>query len=224
MLRVSSPGLTPILAAAYGEFRKIVERGEAIGIPETPLGASLPDSKLYRDFRFAAEETPLAIRKLHEMLSQLPDRFAVNLTSAFGLNNFPPLSTLMNKRDGPVLRMTWYPVCAAGEINQAHTDIDLFTILPAATSVGLQVFSDGQWVPLEVGNDEVAVIPGEILEQLGATQAAKHRVFASQGRERISASLFVNASPALIIRGDVRASDLMKERLDCIRRDGGYHD
>ncbi len=202
----------------------MVARGEAIGAPETPLGASHPDTKLYLDFRSAAKETPLAIRTLHEMLSQLPDRFAVNLTAAFGLNNFPPLSTLMDKRDGPVLRMSCYPVGAAGEINQAHTDIDLFTILPAATGVGLQIFSDGQWAPVEVGDDEVAVIPGEILEQLGAVQATKHRVFASQGRERISASLFVNASPALIIRDDVMAGDLMKERLENIRRDDGYHD
>lgn len=224
MLTLASPNLTPVLAAAYVEFREMVARGEATGAPETPLGAARPDSKQYVDFILGVGGTPAAIKALHEMLAILPYRFASALTEAFGLGDFPPLGTLIDESDGPVLRMTWYPAGAVGEINQPHTDIDLFTILPAATNPGLEVFADGKWVPAGIGRDEVAVLPGEMLEQLGAAKAIKHRVVAGKGHERISSSLFVNASPRLIFRDGSRASDVMKARLDEIRGSGGCHD
>lgn len=224
MLMLASPAPTALLASAYAEFREMVARGEANGAPETPIGASHADAKLYRDFKLSARGTPPAIRKLHEVLAQLPDRLASDLTAAFGLRDFPHLSALMDNRTGPVLRMTWYSDDGTGEINQPHTDIDLFTILPAATRPGLEVFSEGKWVSVKVANDQIAILPGEMLEQLGAAQATKHRVVAGHDGERISASLFVNASPSMIIRGDTRASDIMNERLDEIRRSDGRHD
>ena len=224
MLTLASPNLTPLLATAYGEFREMVARGEATGTPETPLGATRPDLKRYIDFTLGAEGTPAAIKVLHETLAVLPYKFACVLTAVFGLGGFPPLSSLMDERDGPVLRMTWYPPGAIGEINQPHTDIDLFTMLPAASRPGLEVFADGKWVPAGIGRDEVAVLPGEMLEEFGATKAIKHRVVAGKGNERISASLFVNASPELIVRDGIRASDIMKARLDEIRGGGRCND
>ena len=111
-----------------------------------------------------------------------------------------------------------------GPVNHHHTDIDLFTVLPAATRPGLQFRSGNGWEVVGVGPSDVIVLPGELLHHFGGLPAAEHRVI-SDGSERMSASLFVNADPALHVEGHGRVADLFDARLAAVRRtsdrDGG---
>src|SRR5690606_33737116 len=47
----------------------------------------------------------------------------------------------------------------------AHTDIDLFTILPRATSEGLQLqTASGDWIDVVVPNNAFIIIAGDMLQ------------------------------------------------------------
>ncbi|HQV04698.1 MULTISPECIES: 2OG-Fe(II) oxygenase family protein [unclassified Novosphingobium] len=220
MLILACPGLAGPLQAAYAEFGEMVHSDDVLpGPPETPPGALQPDPKRYLEFAERATDVPLALVELRRVLIARLDVCARALEEVTTTRLTGPLSLMMDRCDGPVLRMTWYPPGYVGEVNQPHTDIDLFTILPAATQPGLQRRAGDQWLPIAIGKDEVAVMTGEILQELGVAPAIEHRVLGS-GQQRMSVSLFVNADPDLVVRQDFRAGDLMKRRFQSVRQVG----
>lgn len=78
----------------------------------------------------------------------------------------------------------------------AHTDIDLFTILPMATEEGLQVWHDGEWIDVKVPPDAFIVNGGDMLQNIsnGYFKSARHRVVSKSGEaERFSIVLFTHA-------------------------------
>lgn len=86
----------------------------------------------------------------------------------------------------------------------AHTDIDLFTILPRSTADGLEVMDDhGNWIPVRVKEDGIIINGGDFLEAYsnGYFKSSMHRVRRPEGIEtdRYSAVHFVHPpSPALV--------------------------
>ncbi len=219
VLILDCPRLSEPLQAAYTTFRELLAAdGATWGEPETPLGANRADPKRYVEFGSRPSgNVPAVLRDLREIMIELIDerRKDLELTVLAGIDR--PLEDLLDRRDGPVLRFTCYPGGYAGEVNQPHTDINLFTLLPAATRPGLEVLSEAAWKPVEPTWFEVLVLPGEILHHLGGSPATKHRVV-TDGHERMSASMFVNADPSLPIRGEGRVSDLFDARLTAVRR------
>ena len=107
----------------------------------------------------------------------------------------------MTSEGNNVLRSIYYPANPPkGTIwAAAHTDIDLFTILPRATAKGLQMKNKaGEWITVVKPDDAVVINAGDMLEHLsnGEVRAGPHRVMAlGEGYERISMVFFVN--PAL---------------------------
>lgn len=220
MLILTCPGLAGPLQAAYAEFGAMVLSDDVLlGPPETPPGALRPDMKRYVEFAEHAADVPLALVELRRVLISRLDECSRALEEATTARLTAPLAQMMDRCAGPVLRMTWYPAGFVGEVNQPHTDIDLFTILPAATQPGLQRRAGDQWLPVAIGEDEVAVMTGEILQELGVAPAIEHRVLGSR-QERLSVSLFVNADPDLVVRQDVCVGDLMKRRFQSVRQVG----
>lgn len=223
MLVLSCPGLAHVLEAAYAAFKELV-RGSAVafGSPETAIGADRPDPKRYLDF--GSEEradVPPALGELRRVLCRFVHERCGELEAALLDGADKPLSTLLDQRRGPVLRLSWYPGEQTGSVNHQHTDIDLFTILPAATRPGLECRFGNGWEGVDVGPSEVLVLPGELLHHFGGLPAVEHRVI-TDGNERMSASLFVNADPALHVEGHGRVADLFKARLAAVRRTGGH--
>jgi len=112
-------------------------------------------------------------------------------------------------RDGDcLLRVIHYPPSKSNqEVTwaKAHTDIDLFTILPKATAKGLEVqLSDGSWVPIVVNDDSFVINAGDFTEIFsnGYYKSAQHRVKHPSGEsdyERMSMVYFVHPSSDAIL-------------------------
>lgn len=81
----------------------------------------------------------------------------------------------------------------------AHTDIDLFTILPRATSEGLQVQNaKGEWVDVIVPDNAFIINAGDMLQNItnGVYKSAVHRVVSKDSnKERYSMVAFIHARP-----------------------------
>ncbi|MBI3230734.1 MAG: isopenicillin N synthase family oxygenase [Burkholderiales bacterium] len=97
----------------------------------------------------------------------------------------------------------------------AHTDIDLFTILPRATAEGLQLLNkQGEWIDVRVPENAFIVNGGDMLENItnGEFRSGPHRVVATQGNaSRYSIVLFIHP----------RAEDRLDPLPQCIERTGG---
>lgn len=87
----------------------------------------------------------------------------------------------------------------------AHTDIDLFTILPQATADGLEVeLPDGRWIPVRAEKDSVIINAGDFLEILsnGYFKSSVHRVKSPSGNtvgERYSMVYFAHPQSGFIL-------------------------
>lgn len=60
----------------------------------------------------------------------------------------------------------------------AHEDINLITLLMGASAEGLEVVSEGKWVPIHVTNDVLVINVGDMLQRLtnGMLASTTHRV------------------------------------------------
>jgi isopenicillin N synthase-like dioxygenase len=125
------------------------------------------------------------------------------------------LRDLMDRVSGPILRMTAYPAGVRDAVNHPHTDIDLFTVLPAPTQPGLEIEIGGRWKGVETVGDQILLLPGDLIEHFGGPSPARHRVM-SNGHSRMSASLFVNANPSLKV-GNTPIAEMVEERLALVR-------
>ena len=69
----------------------------------------------------------------------------------------------------------------------AHTDLNALTVLPAATTPGLEIRDGDRWIPAEVSAGEVLVHVGQELEASsgGRWRATEHRVRNPIGSERL---------------------------------------
>jgi isopenicillin N synthase-like dioxygenase len=123
----------------------------------------------------------------------------------------------MTKEGDVLLRAIHYPPHPpeGQEWAAAHTDINLFTILPRATARGLQVQNEaGDWVDVIVPEGAFVVNCGDMLQNLsnGEFRSARHRVVDSgEGCDRYSMVLFVHP----------RSEDDLSPRPQCIARTGG---
>lgn len=217
--------LPPLLDAAYRHFAATVRAEDgSLQAFEHAVDADAPDNKLFRDYRpsdgWRDEDEP--IRRLHRELAALLDS-SIDELSRVIMPQGPALSSLLSHADEHVLRLSLYPASKGGLVNHPHADIDLVTLLPAATADGLEVLEAGEWKPLKVGGDQVFAMPGEFAEMFGGRAATRHRVSAVH-MERMSISFFANAAPALRI-GDRSVQEIFAERLGRIgsaaSREGG---
>lgn len=97
-----------------------------------------------------------------------------------------------------LLRVLHYPANAPENTiwAAAHTDIDLFTILPRSTAQGLQVKNAaGAWVDVIVPDDAFIINAGDMLQNLsnGEFKSSMHRVINKDpSQERYSMVLFIH--------------------------------
>ena len=124
-----------------------------------------------------------------------------------------PLSRMIENSQDTLLRTIHYPPLTGSEEEGAvraasHEDINLITLLPAATAPGLQVRdTTGHWhdVPCDPGT--IVVNSGDMLKEAsqGYYPSTSHQVINPRGPEarssRYSMPLFLHA------RSDVRLSD-----------------
>lgn len=120
-----------------------------------------------------------------------------------------------------IVRVLYYPPVAQdvppGAVRSAaHEDINLITLLSAATAEGLEIKRhDGTWMPVHTGLDTIVVDSGDMLQNVtnGLYKSTTHRVVnpADARSERFSMPCFVHA------RADVDLTPLPS----CVARTGG---
>lgn len=124
---------------------------------------------------------------------------------------------------GPtLLRVLNYPPLVGGEDgvrSSEHTDINLITLLAAATKSGLQVRTPaGEWIDVDNPPDAIVVNVGDMLQvwSKGRFPSATHRVknVAGDGG-RFSTPMFMHAEPGTILSYVPRltAGDYLRQRL-----------
>lgn len=102
-------------------------------------------------------------------------------------------------------RILYYPALKGDETPNAiraaaHEDINLITILPAATEAGLQALDlDGQWHDIHVDPETMVINIADMLQEAtgGYYRSTTHRVINPQGeccrKARLSVPLFIHA-------------------------------
>jgi isopenicillin N synthase-like dioxygenase len=136
-----------------------------------------------------------------------------------------PLSQMIAGSEQTLLRVLHYPPLSGDEEPgavraAAHGDINLLTILPAATAAGLQVVGkDGAWhdVPCDFGMLIVNI--GDMLQEAsdGYYPSTIHRVLNPIGAEakksRVSLPLFLHPRPDVVLSERHTAGSYLTERL-----------
>lgn len=153
-----------------------------------------------------------------ELLEQLD--WAIGKTPT---NAQAPLPSLAYNSPNTLMRVLHYPPiedAGASVRSAAHEDINMITLLPVATTPGLQVKDvEGNWH--EVGGDpnQIIVNVGDMLQRMtnGALKSTTHRVINPLGDAaklpRYSIALFMHAHPDAIVAPGVTAQDYLNERL-----------
>ena len=137
-----------------------------------------------------------------------------------------PLSEMIHGSPSTLLRVLHYPRFTGDETPgairaAAHEDINLLTVLPAASAPGLQVLAkDGSWldVPCDFGN--LIVNTGDMLQEAsgGFFPSTTHRVInpegASTDEPRMSLPLFLHPRPEVVLSERYTAGAYLDERLE----------
>ena len=118
----------------------------------------------------------------------------------------------------------------AGAIRAAeHEDINFLTLLPAATTRGLEIKLDGfGWVPVEAEPGDFIVNVGDMLQELtdGTLPSTTHRVVNPEGSDnsrRMTAPVFIHPQRSLQLSSRYTAASYLAERLDEITRPALKH-
>ena len=133
-----------------------------------------------------------------------------------------PLSTMIDGSVASLLRILHYPPqkgdSKAPRAN-AHEDINLLTILPAADGPGLLVkHRDGQWITVPNEPGTVIINTGDMLQEVsgGYFPSTTHQVAAGSGslnESRMSMPLFLHPKAEVKLSGRYTAGSYLRERL-----------
>lgn len=148
-------------------------------------------------------QTPEKIKRQFSMrLSQMAKDSKQNL---FRIIHYPPLSG--SEEPGAVRAA-------------AHEDINLITLLPASTAMGLQVKdADGKWYDVPGAWGDIVINVGDMLQEAsqGYYKSTTHRVINPTGDEskkpRYSMPLFVHPRPDVRLSEKYTADSYLNERL-----------
>lgn len=211
--------LPSLLATFYRSWGQAFDNPSAHGIEplrETPLGEETPDEKLFVDVS-PGMVLPSIMQQPTDVVYNLLVRLAKLISTENGETGSVLLarfSDLIDWLGGPIMRVTHYPG-DSDIVNAPHSDINIFTLLPVASTLGLEISVDDTWVPAPSDDRDILILMGEMASELDGTHADIHRVIGT-GRQRISISLFVNARPNIILPTGRTAGDLLQERIHAL--------
>jgi len=108
-----------------------------------------------------------------------------------------------------ILRPLHYPPITDDEVPNvragAHEDINLITLLVGASAEGLEVLSDGEWLPITTTGDAIVVNIGDMLQRLSnhVYPSTTHRVVnprnANARKSRYSVPFFLHPNPDVVL-------------------------
>lgn len=134
------------------------------------------------------------------------------------------LSRSAYKSPSTLFRILHYPPVKNEDLSEgavraaAHEDINLITLLPAATQPGLQVKDiEGNWHEVECDPGSIIVNAGDMLQEYskGEFKSTTHRVVNPDGPNvsRYSMPLFIHPDPSTRLSEKYTAGEYLDERL-----------
>ena len=144
---------------------------------------------------------------LYEALDQLGTRVLRALALHIGLpeNYFEDKTDLGNS----ILRPIHYPPITEENIPNvragAHEDINFITLLVGASAEGLEVLSEGEWLPITTQGDAIVVNIGDMLQRLTnhVYPSTSHRVVnppnENARKPRYSVPFFLHPNPDVVL-------------------------
>lgn len=136
-----------------------------------------------------------------------------------------PLSQMLEGSERILLRILNYPALTGNEPEGAlraaeHTDINLITLLPAATAEGLQAKTkSGEWVDVPINKNWIIINAGDMLQEAtdGFIPSTYHRVINPTGEAakeaRLSMPLFQHPNHSVRLSDRHTAASYWEERL-----------
>ena len=140
-----------------------------------------------------------------------------------------PLPDMMRGSDHTLLRVLHYPPLLGAEEPDAvraaaHTDINLLTLLPAATEPGLQIRAqDGSWIDVPCNFGLLIVNIGDMLQEASGAYypSTVHRVInpagADRAKSRISLPLFLHPRREVVLSERYTVGSYFDERMQELR-------
>ncbi len=136
-----------------------------------------------------------------------------------------PLSSMVQNSQQTLLRILHYPPLTGNEQPQAiraaaHEDINLITLLPAASTPGLQVKdTHGNWHEVSCDPATIVINAGDMLQECsqGYYRSTTHRVINPEGEAakqgRLSMPLFLHPRPEVRLSEKHTQHSYLQERL-----------
>jgi isopenicillin N synthase-like dioxygenase len=208
-------------------------------VSETAKGSEIKDFKeffhLFPWGRYPSEVSDAAHRYYDlgkdlaaTLLKWVEDNSPADIRSKYSV----PLASMIDDCEETLLRVLHYPpLTGTQEPNSiraaAHTDINLLTILPAATEPGLQVMgTDGVWIDVPCDFGLLIVNIGDMLEEASGHYypSTQHRVLNPVGegakKSRVSLPLFLHPRREIKLSERYTVGSYFEERMKELRRKG----
>jgi isopenicillin N synthase-like dioxygenase len=203
-----------------------------ITVSETAVGYNVKDLKEFYHYYPWGKYPKELTNKTKYLYKQMND-FAIvllkwvenHLPSLIKDNLSENLAQMIQGSNQTLLRILHYPPISGDEENnairaQAHTDINLLTILVAASESGLQVQDNyGNWIDVPVDAGMVAINIGDMLQEAtnGYYKSTMHRVINPQGenmnKSRYSIPLFLHPRSDVKLSSKYTAGEFLLHRL-----------
>ncbi len=183
---------------------------------------------------FAWNELPTSLpprtRELYDRMNALASQLLVwieaNTPGEISRTFSMPLKDMISGSQDTLLRPIHYPPLTGSEEEgairaAAHEDINLITLLPAATAPGLQVLDvRGNWHDVPCDPGAIVVNSGDMLQMAtqGYYRSTTHRVMNPAGpdlrKPRYSMPLFLHPRPDVRLSEMHTAGTFLRERLE----------
>ena len=184
--------------------------------------SDLPANFSFNSWELFQQMQSLAVELLNWIEAHTPSAIQQNLSM--------PLSEMVTNSPASLMRILHYPSIEPELVNQnsgsqairaaAHEDINLITLLPAATASGLEILDNyGVWHEVPCDRGDIVVNVGDMLQMAsqGYFRSATHRVVNPQGaaanQSRYSMPMFLHSRPEIVLAGEVTAGAYLQERL-----------
>lgn len=164
-----------------------------------------------------SQMTGVAVALLQWIEDNLPSDIRNKLTET--------LSNMIKNSEQILMRILHYPPLKGDEPEgavraSAHTDINLLTVLVAASESGLQVKNtNGSWIEVPVDPGMLSINIGDMLQEAtdGFYKSTYHQVVNPTGENRLksrySIPLFLHPRPDVVLSSRYTAQGFLQERL-----------
>jgi isopenicillin N synthase-like dioxygenase len=199
-------------------------------ISETAKGATVKDIKEYFQYypwgqypESLTNKTKLLYQALTDLAATVLYWLEAELPDAIQSSLSMPLSEMIKDSEQTMLRILHYPPLSEHEQPSAiraaaHEDINLITVLVAATEPGLQVKNkQGHWLDVPCVPDSLVLNIGDMLALATKQyyQSTTHQVINPTGNNiaRLSMPLFLHPRPEVRLSPEKTAGEYLRERL-----------